>query len=623
MGFNLDSLFIEWRAKVSDGVPNINNDYHLVILKEICLNKGIDKDIVDNVILVLEKDEKIDPETIVKYKDEDGEEKETQYSYANKQPEGTPAKTAADRLKGGEKEKEDTPDKVPAKDFESDPKKGGDGYMSKDDGDGRKSKEKPKTKGEPDSGEEEAKPKTKEELEQIDNQIVDDTLVYTETQAKKDQDKAGGRKGVGLGTDVSRAGEAAVHKGIRMMMKGDSIEEVYSLLRGVAEEKDTFLTNEWVDAAVSSIKAIKNEVGIEKIETVAWDTDEGRESIGVNTKLETSSDMFVRTKDGKNIGVSLKDSGDVFLANGGWKEQSDNLLDELKSDMPEVEHGQLKEAMGIDTFKENRSSSFRNVLNQLGTDGLEQMIKNIQDDSSKPIGDYIDKLSDVPSLINKIESENLSGDEMKAIAKMLKVSDKELEQTLRGPEKQLVRDTFDILNSSVEAKRGMNKWILKNMHVFDSLGLNKNLKSGGVDEFITVFGTKPDGSTMKEDSIKDLFGSQVSDMLIENLKEIKNGNMESEELEDYMADRMELDHDTGRINFRHENNLKYPLFYLAGRTRGIGTAPVLEIHSTPMFERSLEAGTFNTDEWSPEQLKRLKGDFKKAAQRADDKLKAK
>ena len=35
------------------------------------------------------------------------------------------------------------------------------------------------------------------------------------------------------------------------------------------KEKDTFLTNEWVDAAVSSIKAIKNEVGIEKIETVA------------------------------------------------------------------------------------------------------------------------------------------------------------------------------------------------------------------------------------------------------------------------------------------------------------------------------------------------------------------
>ena len=183
MGFNLDSLFVEWRSKVPNGVPNIKNDYHLVILKEICLKEGIDKDIVDNVILVLEKDEKIDPETIVKYKDEDGEEKETQYSYANKQPEGTPAKTAADRLKGSEDgEKEDTPDKIPAKDFESDPKKGGDGYMSKDDSDGRKSKEKPKTKGEPDI--KNRREEKKQYLLKKDHKKVEEALRYTKTQAK-------------------------------------------------------------------------------------------------------------------------------------------------------------------------------------------------------------------------------------------------------------------------------------------------------------------------------------------------------------------------------------------------------------------------------------------------------
>ena len=386
MSFDLGKLFIEWRRIVPNGVPNPGNDYHLVLLKEVCLANGIDVDTTNNVILALEKkdDEKI------KWKDKDGRDRETgldtikQYASDIKSGDSSQNKELAvkaanlgDKETGGEEETEEKP--TPAIDFSTDThiEKG---LSSNKDND-------------IDSGEEEEKPKTKEELEQTDHQIVDDTLVYTKTQAKKDQDKTGGRKGVGLGTDASRAGEAAVHKGIRMMMKGDSIEEVYSLLRGVAEEKDTFLTNEWVDAAVSSIKAIKNEVGIEKIETVAWDTDEGRESIGVNTKLETSSDMFVRTKDGKNIGVSLKDSGDVFLANGGWKEQSDNLLDELKSDMPEVEHGQLKEAMDIDTFKENRASSFRNVLNQLGTDGLEQMIKNIQDDSSKPIGNYIDKLS--------------------------------------------------------------------------------------------------------------------------------------------------------------------------------------------------------------------------------------
>ena len=41
--------------------------------------------------------------------------------------------------------------------------------------------------------------------------------------------------------------------------------------------------------------------------------------------------MFVRTKDGENIGLSLKDSGDVFLANGGWNEQSTALLNDLEN----------------------------------------------------------------------------------------------------------------------------------------------------------------------------------------------------------------------------------------------------------------------------------------------------
>ena len=60
MSFNLDSLFVEWRSKVPTGVPNPKNAYHLVLLKEICLNKGIDIKIVDNVILTLEQDDKSD-----------------------------------------------------------------------------------------------------------------------------------------------------------------------------------------------------------------------------------------------------------------------------------------------------------------------------------------------------------------------------------------------------------------------------------------------------------------------------------------------------------------------------------------------------------------------------------
>ena len=58
MSFDLGKLFIDWRRIVPNGVPNPGNDYHLVVLKEICLKRGMDEDVVDNVILALEKDEK-------------------------------------------------------------------------------------------------------------------------------------------------------------------------------------------------------------------------------------------------------------------------------------------------------------------------------------------------------------------------------------------------------------------------------------------------------------------------------------------------------------------------------------------------------------------------------------
>jgi len=57
MSFNLDNLFIEWRRIVPTGVPNPKNAYHLTLLKEICLSKGISTEVVDSVMLVLEKEE--------------------------------------------------------------------------------------------------------------------------------------------------------------------------------------------------------------------------------------------------------------------------------------------------------------------------------------------------------------------------------------------------------------------------------------------------------------------------------------------------------------------------------------------------------------------------------------
>ena len=110
MSFDLGKLFIEWRRIVPNGVPNPGNAYHLVLLKEICLAKGIDRQVVDNVILALEK---VEDDTVIKYKIKDpkGNEKdmETTYKSAMNREKDHPARIEAEKLKdkeGGSKEKE-------------------------------------------------------------------------------------------------------------------------------------------------------------------------------------------------------------------------------------------------------------------------------------------------------------------------------------------------------------------------------------------------------------------------------------------------------------------------------------------------------------------------------------
>ncbi len=57
MNSKINSIWLDWRDKVPSGVPNPSNDYHLALLKEVCLNSGIDQKIIDNAILFLEKDD--------------------------------------------------------------------------------------------------------------------------------------------------------------------------------------------------------------------------------------------------------------------------------------------------------------------------------------------------------------------------------------------------------------------------------------------------------------------------------------------------------------------------------------------------------------------------------------
>ena len=606
MSFDLGKLFIEWRRIVPNGVPNPGNDYHLVLLKEVCLANGIDVDTTNNVILALEKkdDEKI------KWKDKDGRDRETgldtikQYASDIKSGDSSQNKELAvkaanlgDKETGGEEEEieEKPPMKIAKNPYE------------KEDDDSENDSEE--------------KPKTKEDLLTKDHDTVEKTLKYTKTQAEKDKE-SGGREGVGLGTDTSRAGESAVHTGIRMLQDKKSIDKIQDFLMDIANDKDTFLDKKWVGATMSTLNSIQEKIGVENIDDVSWDTPEGREAIGVDTKLETSADMFVRTKEGRNVGISLKQDGSVFLNNGGWAKQSKLLLDKLKEQMPDDEHSQLEEAMSIQNYNQDRAERFIKSASKYKVKEILELANSLSDVERKKekISDkYMDILRNPKELLERINNKKMSGDDMKAFHRLLKIKDKEGEKYIRESDNFLTQKAFSVLNSSDSAKKGMNKHVLKSMHVLDTLGLNKKLKDGGVDDFITMYGIPPDGAVLDEKNLTDLFGSEFGDVLLERIDEVRNGSKEPKDLQEFMADKIEINYDSGEIMFKHENEMKYPLFYMSGRSRGIGSAPVMELGQTSFMALALKVGSFDTDKWTPEQQKKLSDELQKEKDERDAK----
>ena len=463
----------------------------------------------------------------------------------------------------------------------------------------------------------------KSESIKIDHQSADDSLAMTkkESKAQAKRTAAGEKQNVGAGTPESRAGEAMVHKGLRLVQEGKSLEEIEAEFKKLVNSDDHILNSKegkkWVGSTMASIKKIDETVGLENIDIVSWDTDAGRTSIGVDPDLETSSDMFVRTKDGKNLGISLKKDGAVFLNNGGWKKQSDLLLGDLKSKMGEESHTQLSKAMSIEEYEADVTDRFKFISSTITEDVIKDDIERFKTDkelykkffggAQQPVYERI--LSNPTALYKRMSVGTLNKNDQKVIAKITQMYHKKEYSHLRESQNALSQRTFEVLNSNKDAKDGMNKHIIKSMHISETLGLNKRVKAGGVDGFQTMYGIEPDGAVLNEETLVTLFGSNFQSMLKEQIKEVRDGNQSYEELEQFISDSIEIDYESGQILFKHESNTKFPLFKLQGRARGIGSAPVMEMLQTPFMAHALKMGTFNVDEWDAISLKKYKQDI--------------
>lgn len=611
----IDELLRELSYRV--GIPNIYNKEHQSIMSEILTEWGeIDtKYIIMNFLNEAEPNKNDDRYVSVgggyyKYKDKEGDEdptykKDKTGNYVEVEKGDGPADTKDQTsnfskdpsVKEKVKKEDETRKEIEAKKSGKSTKK-----LSKQDNELNRLKSLPQ-----------------DELRKIDHDTTDVQLNMTKKEAEL-QAKQKGSKDVGAGTAESRAGEAMVHKGLRLLKEGKSIQEIESEFKNLVSQKDHILNSTsgkaWVKASLATLKKIDETIGIKNIKEVSWDTPAGRIGLGIDPKLETSSDMFVQTNDGKNIGLSLKKDGKVFLNNGGWAKQSELLLQSLESEMPKDDHDRLSEAMSIDTYKKDLEDRFIETTNTITSDVIDKSFKRLLENpadqkefqgSSRDV--YFKILGDSDLLIKKIKLGTANGNEQKAYAKLLQTYHQDQYNHLRESDNGLTQRAFEVLNQSEEAKKGMNRHIIKSMHVSETLGLNKRIQEGGVSGFQTMYGIDPDGAVLNEETLVTLFGSEFKQKLDEVISEVRSGNSTYRDLEDFIVESIEIDYESGQILFKHESNKKYPLFKMAGRTRGIGSSPVMEMVQTPFMAHALKMGTFNTDEWDSKSLKRFQKDI--------------
>ena len=608
-----EEILLELSYRSDEGYPDFSKPQHITILSEILTDWGMTDVKYELIKNLLKEDEKEDekyfgigPGTYVKKTDLTPDNKPKADAQRFTKDDSGNYKPVEDDEKG---KTTTDPTKLTSKDYNY-TKKGNQQNQSK-----QKETREQKLKR--------LEKLTPEERSKIDHNSADKSLMMTKTEAKAQakRTKEGEKQNVGAGTAESRAGEAMVHKGLRLIQEGKSLDEIEAEFNKLVNSDDHILNSKtgkkWVGATISSIKKIEETIGTENIETVAWDTDAGRMAIGVDPDLETSSDMFVRTKDGKNLGLSLKKDGNVFLNNGGWAKQSKILLGDLKEQMGEESHTRLSEAMSIEAYDDDLTDRFKFVGGTITEDVIredferlkndEAMIKKYFGGSNQPT--YFRILENPKALYERMVNGTMSKNDQKVVAKLTQAYHKEEYDHLRESEGALTQRTFDVLNSDMEAKNGMNKHIIKSMHISETLGLNQRVKEGGVDGFQTMYGIEPDGAVLNEQTLVSLFGSNFQSMLQEQIQEVRDGNKEYSELEQFISDSIEIDYESGQILFKHESNKKFPLFKLQGRARGIGASPTMEMLQTPFMAHALKMGTFNTDEWDEKSLERFEKDI--------------
>ncbi len=585
----IDQLLIEWAYRVHDGMPNPQNVEHVLELRSSMEKMNIPNNVIFGVIsnLINENQEFFARSKksgkIVKYTNKDNYESGIEDGSHEKVDQEKAAKEY--EQDGGS---ESTPEEKPQTNIST-----SGGFGDTDD-----------TESQPVDSE-----SSSDDFRNKDHQDTDAALNYSKTQEQKDKESGTSDFDKGAGTHVSRAGEAATHKALRMLKEDKSYDEIEKYLMSISDDKDTFLTKEWVKASMAATKSIESTFGIDSIDEIVWDTESGHKTIGVENH-GTSADMFVKLKNGTRVGVSLKKDGKVFIRNGGHKQVFNKLSDDLlKAGVSEAEVEEFKNKAGIESFQEDLKQSINTGVDKLRISKVyPDIVNRLKTDTEyarKVLGPnyekYISRMDD--GLFDRLQGKSdkkMTKDDVKIIAKMsateeMMSEDPSIYNDMRNADIRLTQRFLQGIQDSPQIESAIKDEVLKGIHVEQIFGTDDEMN---LDKFMTVYGIEPDGSQLSERTLLNLFGSDVEN----TLKSFRDDSSDENKklLQKALRDKLVIDYKDGAkdgtIKIKLDDGSEYPLFTIKSRSRGIGASPTFEMAQTNFMSNALKFGT-DVDGW--------------------------
>ena len=344
--------------------------------------------------------------------------------------------------------------------------------------------------------------------------------------------------------------------------------------------------------------------------------------------------MFIKTKDGKKVGVSLKKDFKVFIVNGGFdkkiKEVAEMLGVEVK-DLPEnIQPGHYNKRRSevldkgvpkLDTQKDLIKERFEDALQN--PESAKKIFgkayqKRINYIAARKAGISPDKFKKLPPEEQKQMVDNLTGDDLfdslinnppykgediKVIANIAKIPEvnkaTNLYDDLRNLDSEIADNLMDFLNQGDNLDK-FKELVSKETHIDDIL-----FGSGGaLDKLEVLYGEKG-GVSMSPEAVVNLF--DLGDLYGEYKNATGDEKQElKKKIQEQVKNKMVIQREQGKpvIAVRVNNPTPpptesiLPIFSMATRTKGIGNSNGLEIQQSAFGGLAFKNGNVDIDSWS-------------------------